>query len=172
MGLGWWGRRWSSRCRGPVTDLRFVAGAARTHTDELTAFAQAQGFTLAAPTSRRWRIRRCRRWCWRRRIRCTAPAGHRGGQGRQACLLREAVRADESRRGRGRAPPTQAAKVTLGLGYNRRFHPEMTKLRQQIRSGELGHDPARRSDDDVSQRAVPEAGRVARRTSTRRRAAR
>src|SRR5262249_32885650 len=33
---------------------------------------------------------------------------------------------------------TKKAKVTLGLGYNRRFHPEMTKLRQQIRSGDLG----------------------------------
>jgi predicted dehydrogenase len=33
---------------------------------------------------------------------------------------------------------TTKAKVTLGLGYNRRFHPEMTKLRQQIQSGELG----------------------------------
>ena len=33
---------------------------------------------------------------------------------------------------------TQAAKVTLGLGYNRRFHPEMTTLRQQVRRGELG----------------------------------
>jgi predicted dehydrogenase len=31
-----------------------------------------------------------------------------------------------------------AAGVTLGLGYNRRFHPEMTKLRERIRSGELG----------------------------------
>src|SRR5262249_30225340 len=30
------------------------------------------------------------------------------------------------------------AGVTLGLGYNRRFHPEMTKLRNRIRSGELG----------------------------------
>ena len=28
--------------------------------------------------------------------------------------------------------------MTLGLGYNRRFHPEMTKLREQIRSGDLG----------------------------------
>ena len=28
--------------------------------------------------------------------------------------------------------------VTLGLGYNRRFHPEMTSLRDRIRSGELG----------------------------------
>jgi predicted dehydrogenase len=33
---------------------------------------------------------------------------------------------------------TQKAGVTLGLGYNRRFHPEMTRLRQQIQSGELG----------------------------------
>jgi predicted dehydrogenase len=33
---------------------------------------------------------------------------------------------------------TQKAGVTLGLGYNRRFHPEMTKLRRQIQSGELG----------------------------------
>ena len=33
---------------------------------------------------------------------------------------------------------TQQAGVTLGLGYNRRFHPEMTTLRQQIQSGELG----------------------------------
>ena len=33
---------------------------------------------------------------------------------------------------------TKKAGVTLGLGYNRRFHPEMTKLRARIRSGELG----------------------------------
>ena len=28
--------------------------------------------------------------------------------------------------------------VTLAVGYNRRFHPEMTKLRDMIRAGELG----------------------------------
>ena len=32
----------------------------------------------------------------------------------------------------------QQAGITLGLGYNRRFHPEMTKLRNRIRSGDLG----------------------------------
>jgi predicted dehydrogenase len=32
----------------------------------------------------------------------------------------------------------RAAGVVLGLGYNRRFHPEMTKLRERIRSGGLG----------------------------------
>ena len=30
------------------------------------------------------------------------------------------------------------AGVTLAVGYNRRFHPEMTKLRDMIRAGELG----------------------------------
>ena len=33
---------------------------------------------------------------------------------------------------------TTKAGVTLGLGYNRRFHPEMTALRKKIQSGELG----------------------------------
>ena len=28
--------------------------------------------------------------------------------------------------------------MTLALGYNRRFHPEMASLRERIRSGELG----------------------------------
>jgi predicted dehydrogenase len=32
----------------------------------------------------------------------------------------------------------EKAGVTLGLGYNRRWHPEMTKLRNMIDSGELG----------------------------------
>lgn len=33
---------------------------------------------------------------------------------------------------------TQKAGVTLGLGYNRRLHPEMIKLRERIDSGDLG----------------------------------
>src|SRR5215207_2043099 len=32
----------------------------------------------------------------------------------------------------------RTTRVTLGLGYNRRFHPEMTRLRERIRSGGLG----------------------------------
>ena len=36
------------------------------------------------------------------------------------------------------AAAVQKAGVTLGLGYNRRFHPEMNKLREQVRSGGLG----------------------------------
>ncbi len=35
-------------------------------------------------------------------------------------------------------PRRSKAGVTLGLGYNRRFHPEMTALRNKIQSGDLG----------------------------------
>ena len=44
----------------------------------------------------------------------------------------------QGRRARRRSTATERAGVTLGLGYNRRFHPEMTRLRERIRSGELG----------------------------------
>ena len=57
---------------------------------------------------------------------------------------------------------TQKAGVTLGLGYNRRFHPEMTALRDRIRIRRARHGPALRSDDDVSECAGAEAGSVAR----------
>ena len=63
---------------------------------------------------------------------------------------------------------TQKAGVTLGLGYNRRFHPEMTKLRQQIQSGRPRDGPPLRSDDDVPERAGAEGRRLARATRTRR----
>ena len=38
----------------------------------------------------------------------------------------------------GAVAAVRRAGVTLAVGYNRRFHPEMTKLRDMIRSGELG----------------------------------
>ena len=52
--------------------------------------------------------------------------------------LREAVHADEARGGRRDVAAVRKAGVTLAVGYNRRFHPEMGKLREMIRSGELG----------------------------------
>ena len=128
--------------RGRAADseeIRFVAGATRTMTpgdsrrsptrrssrcaenyEALLANPQVDAVVLATPHS------------------LHARAGDRGGGGRQARLLREAVRADEGRARSRRSQATQKAGVTLGLGYNRRFHPEMTKLREQIRSGELG----------------------------------
>ena len=135
------------------------------------AFADEHGLRLAESLRGAARtIRRSTRSCSRRRTRCTREQVVAAAASRQARLLREAVRADQSRR-RDRGRGDAKAGVTLGLGYNRRFHPEMTRLRQTDPVGRARNGPARRGDDDVPQRAVPPAGRVARAAATRRRPA-
>ena len=54
------------------------------------------------------------------------------------------------------------AKRVVGVGYNRRFHPEMIKLRERIRSGELGTIQHIEATHDLSQCAVPAADGMAR----------
>ena len=66
---------------------------------------------------------------------------------------------------------TTTAGVTLGLGYNRRFHPEMTALRERIRAGDLGTVLHFEATMTFPECAVPQAGGVARGSRRRRRAA-
>ena len=47
VGLGWWGRTLVEAVQNQSDDIRFVAGASRTVSPELQAFAQAQSFQLA-----------------------------------------------------------------------------------------------------------------------------
>ena len=77
------------------------------------------------------------RWCWRRRTRCTRRRRSRPRQvGKHVfCEKPFALHKADAE---AAVAATQQAGVTLGLGYNRRFHPEMTKLRQRIQSGDLG----------------------------------
>src|SRR4249920_1778316 len=137
VGLGWRGKTLVESVQGTSAALQFVAGVARTHTDEQTAFATAQGFTLhrtyeqaladpqvdavvlATPHS-----------LHSPQVIAAANAGkHVFCEKPFALTTADAAAA---------VAATTAAQVTLGLGYNRRFHPEMTTLRQQIRSGDLG----------------------------------
>src|SRR6266699_364401 len=46
VGMGWWGKTLVESVQGSSPDIQFVAGVARTHTDELKAFAAAQKLTL------------------------------------------------------------------------------------------------------------------------------
>ena len=156
--------------QGRSDEIRFVAGATRTVRPRSKTFADAQGLgsltsfeallddpevdavVLATPHS------------------LHTAAGRSPPPSRQARLLREAVRPDKADAEAAVAGDAEAG-VTLGLGYNRRFHPEMIKLRERMRSGEPRHDPARRGDDDVPQRAVPHVRRSGARTARRRPAA-
>ena len=162
VGLGWWGKTLVESMRRRATTIRVRRGHVADAVAEAQTFADAQGFRLAESYEAVARRSRGRRG----RARDAALAAHRVRSSRPreagkhvfcekpfALTKADAETAVEA---------TRKAGVTLGLGYNRRFHPEMTKLRERIRSGELGDDPPRRSDDDVPERAVPEARRVAR----------
>ena len=137
IGLGWWGKTLVESVQDVSPDLQFVAAVARTHTDDIQAFGAVHHLTLyttydhaladphvdavvlATPHS-----------LHSPQVIAAARAGKHVFCEKPFALTR--TEADAA------VAATTRAGVTLGLGYNRRFHPEMTKLRQQIRSGELG----------------------------------
>jgi predicted dehydrogenase len=137
VGLGWWGRTLVEAVQGVSDDIRFVGAATRTVTAEASAFAQAQGLSLfegyeaalaaddvdavvlATPHSMH-----------------AAQTIAAAGAGKHVFCEKPfaLTKADAE----AAAHATEAAGVVLGLGYSRRFHPEMARLRERIRSGDLG----------------------------------
>src|SRR5471032_212201 len=137
IGLGWWGKTLVESVQGVSSDIQFVAAASRTQTDDYTAFCATHGLTfhqtyeqaladphvnavvLATPHS-----------LHSPQVIAAAKAGKHVFCEKPFALTKADAEAAVN--------ATKKAGVTLGLGYNRRFHPEMTKLRNTIRSGELG----------------------------------
>jgi len=137
VGLGWWGKTLVEAVSGQSDDIRFVAGATRTIRDDVTAFAQEHDFelragyddllndpkidavVLATPHSMHTE-----------QIVAAASVGKHVFCEKPFALTK--VDAETA------VAATEKAGVTLGLGYNRRLHPEMVKLRDMIRSGDLG----------------------------------
>jgi len=137
VGMGWWGRTLVEAVQGTSDQIQFVAGATRTMSPEVTAFAathrlrlvesyeqvladrEVQAVVLATPHS-----------LHSAQVIAAAQAGKH--------VFCEKPFALHKAEAEAAVAATVQAGVTLGLGYNRRFHPEMTKLREQIRSGALG----------------------------------
>jgi predicted dehydrogenase len=137
VGLGWWGKTLVEAVQHDSDDVRFVAGATRTRTPEVQAFADAQKFelvdtyeallanpkveavVLATPHSMH-----------AQQVIAAAGAGKHVFCEKPFALTKESAEQAVS--------ATKKAGVTLGLGYNRRFHPEIAKLRTRIRTGDLG----------------------------------
>jgi predicted dehydrogenase len=137
IGLGWWGKTLVESVQGTSDVIQFVAAASRTQTDDYQAFCAHHGLTfhqtyeqaladpqvdavvLATPHS------------------LHSPQVIAAAQAKKHVFCEKPfalTKADAE----AAVSATRHAGVTLGLGYNRRFHPEMTRLRDQIRSGELG----------------------------------
>ena len=117
--------------------IRFVAGATRTVSPEVQAFGEAQKLTLVdsyeallADTSIDAVVLATPHSLHAAQMIAAAKAGKHVFCEKPFALHKADAEAAVA--------ATQKAGVTLGLGYNRRFHPEMTTLRQRIQSGELG----------------------------------
>jgi predicted dehydrogenase len=137
VGLGWWGKTLVESVQGTSDTIRFVALATRTVSPEAKQFAEEQklrvaetfeavltdpkvdAVVLATPHS-----------IHARQTIAAANAGKHVFCEKPFALTRQDAEAA--------VEATRRAGVALGIGYNRRFHPEMIKLRERIRSGALG----------------------------------
>jgi len=117
--------------------LHFVAGTTRTMTPEVAAFAAAQQLRLApsyeallADPAVEAVVLATPHSLHAAQVIAAAAAGkHVFCEKPFALTAADAAAA---------VAATARAGVTLGLGYNRRFHPEMVTLRERIRAGALG----------------------------------
>lgn len=137
IGLGWWGKTLVEAVSGVSDDIRFVAGTTRSLSDDAKSFAKQHDMelresyediiadpaidavVLVTPNS----VHSAQ----------TIAAAERGKHVfcEKPFALTEADAA-------AAVAATETAGVTLGIGYNRRFHPEITKLRDMINAGDLG----------------------------------
>jgi predicted dehydrogenase len=134
VGLGWWGKTLVESVQGASDTVRFTKAVTRTVSPEAQAFAAAQGLELAASFEELLRDRD---------VDAVVLATPHSLHARQTIAAAEAgkhvfcekpfaLRKDDAE---AAVEAVEQAGVTLGLGYNRRFHPEMGKLRERIRSG-------------------------------------
>jgi predicted dehydrogenase len=137
VGLGWWGRTLVESLADGSDVMRFSALMTRTKSDDVEAFAKQHGLrvldayeaVLADPAINAV-------------VLSTPPSGHRDQVIAAAKVGKHVFCEKPFTYSKATAEEAVAAVrkagVTLGMGYNRRFHPEMGKLRERIRAGELG----------------------------------
>jgi predicted dehydrogenase len=136
VGLGWWGKTLVESAENSNV-IRFTAGATRTVSPEVEAFANQKSLRLAPSYEALLTdkdidavVLAVPHSIHMTRVIAAAAAGkHVYCEKPFTLTKREAEDAVAAAR---------AAGVTLAVGYNHRFHPEMTKVRDMIRCGELG----------------------------------
>jgi predicted dehydrogenase len=135
--MGWWGRTLVEAVQAESDQIRFVAGATRTVSPEVQAFSEAQHLRLVDSYEGLLSDKSIDA------VVLATPHSLHAAQTVAAATVGKHVFCEKpfalhKADAEAAVAATDKAGVTLGLGYNRRFHPEMTTLRQRIRSGELG----------------------------------
>jgi predicted dehydrogenase len=136
VGLGWWGKTLVEATTGSDA-IRVVAGTTRTVTPEVEAFVKKNDFTLAANYDALLADKNVDA------VILATPHSMHSAQVIAAAATKKHVFCEKpftltKREAEDAVNAARKVGITLALGYNRRFHPEMTKLRDMIRSGELG----------------------------------
>ncbi len=136
VGLGWWGKTLAESAEGSDA-IRFVAGATRTVTPETEAFAKKYGFRLERDYAAVLADPKIDA------VVLATPHSMHGAQVVAAAGAKKHIYCEKpftltKREAEDAVAAVRKAGVTLALGYNRRIHPEMTKLRDMVSSGELG----------------------------------
>ena len=135
VGLGWWGKTLVEL--GENSDaIRFVVGTTRTVTPEVEAFAKQKGLRLTVDYQAMLAHDIDA-------VVLATPHSMHATQVMAAAAAKKHVYCEKpftltKREAEDAVAAIKKSGVTLAVGYNRRFHPEMTKLRDMIRAGELG----------------------------------
>src|SRR6516164_4588515 len=136
VGLGWWGKTLVESAEDSDV-IKFVAGSTRTVTPEVETFAKQKGLHLTASYDNMLHHAGVDA------VVLATPHSMHATQVIAAAAAGKHVYCEKpftltEREAEDAVAAVRKASVTLAVGYNRRFHPEMTKLREMIRSGELG----------------------------------
>ncbi len=137
VGLGWWGKTLVESVSGVSDDIRFVAGTTRSLSDDARRFASEHGFELvssyeeilADPNIQAVVLVTPNSVHSAQTIAAAEHGKHVFSEKPFALNTADATAAVEA---------CDKAGVALAVGYNRRFHPEISKLRDLVNSGELG----------------------------------
>ena len=137
VGLGWWGKTLVESLADGSDVMRFVAMTTRTVSADVETFSKQQKLRLLDSYEAVLRDRSIDAV-----VLATPPSGHvkqiiaAAAAGKH--IFCEKPFSYSKKDAETAVDAVVKAKLALGLGYNRRFHSEMIKLRERIRSGELG----------------------------------
>src|SRR5215510_2154883 len=137
IGLGWWGKTLVESVQGSSDIIQFVAASSRSQAEDHHQFAAAQKLTLHQTYEEALADPQVDA------VVLATPHSLHSPQVVAAAKAKKHVFCEKpfaltKADAETAVNATKKAGVTLGLGYNRRFHPEMTTLREQIQSGALG----------------------------------
>ncbi len=137
VGLGWWGKTLVESVENQDSNIRFVAASTRSLSEDSRAFAKQHGLDLKSSYSELLQdpaidamVLATPHSMHVPQIISAAEAGKHVFTEKPFALSK--IEAEKA------VAATTKAGVALGLGFNRRFHPTITDLRNRINSGALG----------------------------------